>query len=317
MPPQSRLIELIVRWQELQAEGKQLTVEEVCADCPELAAPLRQQIEWLGSLGALLGTEQGGVTPSPETVSARPADLPTTRQVGRYRVEYALGSGGMGAVYAADDPQLQRRIALKVPHFAGSPERQEQARRRFLREARSAAAVQHPNVCPIHDVGEHEGRPFVVLALIDGESLASRLERPPRYTDREAVGLAIKIAAGLGAVHAHGIIHRDLKPGNILLRSKDGEPVLTDFGLAQSLDDQEKLTADGSVVGTPAYMAPEQADPTLGPVTARSDLYSLGVVLFEIRDGDRAPPPRGVDDHNPAPAGRRPDSPRLRVSPRP
>ena len=143
-------------------------------------------------------------------------------QVGRYRIVRLLGEGGMGAVYAADDPQLQRRVAVKVPHFTGPPEKQEHARRRFSREAQSAAKVEHANVCPIHDVGEHGGRPFVVMALVEGESLTQRLRRRPRLDVRDAVALVVKIAGGLAAVHAHGIVHRDLKPGNVLLRQKDG-----------------------------------------------------------------------------------------------
>lgn len=205
--------------------------------------------------------------------------------VGRYRIKQRLGEGGMGAVYAADDPQLQRIVAIKVPHFAGSAERQEQARRRFLREARAAAAVEHTNVCSVHDVGECAGRPFVVMALIDGETLADWLHKHPRMEQRAAVHLAIKIGHGLAAVHAHGIVHRDLKPGNVLLRSKDGEPILTDFGLAQTGADEDKLTADGIILGTPAYMAPEQADPKLGPITVRSDVYSFGVILFKMLTG--------------------------------
>jgi serine/threonine protein kinase len=206
---------------------------------------------------------------------------------GRYRVIRRLGEGGMGTVYEADDAQLQRRVAVKLPHFAGPADKRDRARRRFLREARSAAAVEHPNVCPIFDVGEHDGRPYVVIAYVDGQSLADRLRTHPDPDGRESARLLGKVAAGLAAVHAHGIVHRDLKPANILVRRKDGEPVLTDFGLAQGPADDESLTADGAIVGTPAYMAPEQADPGLGPVTERSDLYSLGVVLFEMVTGRR------------------------------
>jgi hypothetical protein len=207
--------------------------------------------------------------------------------LGRYRLLRRIGAGGMGAVFEADDPALRRKVAIKVPHFSGSADRQAVSRQRFLREARSAAAVEHVHVCPIHDVGEDGGQPFVVMAFIDGESLAGRLLRPPALTARKAAALMVKIATGLGAVHAHGILHRDLKPANILIRGQDGEPVLTDFGLARVADEDENLTAAGAILGTPAYMAPEQADPSLGPVTAQSDLFSLGVILFEMITGRR------------------------------
>ena len=207
--------------------------------------------------------------------------------IGRYRIVRCLGQGGMGTVFEADDPQLQRRVAIKVPHFLGSAESQQQSQRRFLREARSAAAVEHPNVCSIHDVGEHDGRPFVVMVFVEGETLADRLKRRPSQDCREAAALLVKVAAGLAAVHAHGITHRDLKPANILIRAKDGEPILTDFGLAQIAREDDNLTAEGAILGTPAYMAPEQADPSLGPVTLQSDLYSLGVILFEMVTGRR------------------------------
>lgn len=223
---------------------------------------------------------------TPETIGASvPVDLPAS--FGRYRVVRPLGAGGMGAVYEATDPDLRRRVAVKLPHFAGPADKQEQARRRFLREARAAAAVEHPNVCPIYDVGEQDGRPFVVMGYVDGPSLADWLQRNPRPDSRTVAGLVARVAAGLAAVHRHGIVHRDLKPGNILLRAVDDEPILTDFGLAAAVHEDDGLTADGAILGTPAYMAPEQADPALGPVTPQSDLYSLGVVLFELVTGRR------------------------------
>ena len=221
----------------------------------------------------------------PGTIPASSGNVPTA--FGRYRIVRQLGQGGMGTVYEANDPELQRRVALKLPHFSGSPEKQKQAQGRFLREARAAAAIEHPNVCPIYDVGEQEGRPFVVMAYVEGQSLADRLLGTPIVEAIEAAGILLKVANGLAAVHGHGIIHRDLKPANILIRQKDGEPILTDFGLAQTAHDEENLTADGTILGTPAYMAPEQADPSLGPTTEQSDLYSLGVILFEMVTGRR------------------------------
>src|SRR5262249_35500456 len=134
---------------------------------------------------------------------------------GRYVIVRELGRGGMGTVYEAEDPQLRRHVALKVPQFAGSAEHQAHMRQRFLREARSAAVIDHPGVCKIFDVGEQDGKPFVVMALIDGASLADRLPPGRRVKDRQAVSLMLRVAEALMAVHAAGIIHRDLKPANI------------------------------------------------------------------------------------------------------
>jgi serine/threonine protein kinase len=214
-----------------------------------------------------------------------PASAPRAEplmMMGRYRIVRELGRGGMGTVYEAEDSQLRRRVALKVPTFDGSGDKQDQMRQRFLREARSAATVDHPNVCKIYDVGEQDGKPFVVMAFIDGKSLAEKLPKG-RVKDRDAVQLIIRIAEGLLAVHAHGIVHRDLKPANIML--KGNTPILMDFGLAHVHTDSAHLTGDGALLGTPAYMAPEQAVPDLGPVTVRTDVYSLAVVLFQMLTG--------------------------------
>ncbi len=210
----------------------------------------------------------------------------TPPQVGRYRILEQLGAGGMGTVYKAHDPQLNRVVAVKVPHFEGSPEAQENDRQRFLREARSAAGVRHPHVCPIHDVGEQYGVPYVVMSFVEGESLAQRLRKIGRFEDcREAVALVRQIGEGLAAVHAVNIVHRDLKPANVLMDRTTGQPVLTDFGLAKVLTDGEHLTADGSLLGTPAYMSPEQATLGADTVGTASDQYSLAVVLYQLVTG--------------------------------
>jgi serine/threonine-protein kinase len=213
-----------------------------------------------------------------------PADVPAA--IGRYQVLERVGAGGMGVVYKAQDRDLDRLVAVKVPHFNGPPDVQARAYQRFLREARAAARVQHPHVCTIHDVGEDGNRPYVVMEFVLGESLAARLHRLGRYGDcRQAVSLVVQIAAALQAVHACGIIHRDLKPGNILLRP-DGSALLTDFGLARLLDDPEHLTQEGVLLGTVAYMAPELMDPAGGAqASCGSDVYSLGVILYRMLTG--------------------------------
>ncbi len=170
---------------------------------------------------------------------------------------------------------------MKVPQFSGTGEKQTEMRQRFLREARAAAAVDHPFVCKIYDVGEQDGTPFVVMAFIEGPTLADRLTKFRRVSDRSAVAVTLRIAEALMAVHAHGIIHRDLKPANILM-PKDSTPILTDFGLAHIHAAPEHLTGEGAILGTPAYMAPEQVLTDLGAVTTRTDLYSLGVVMYQM-----------------------------------
>jgi hypothetical protein len=223
------------------------------------------------------------------------------RQLGRYGLLRRLGRGGMGKVYLAEDPRLGRQVAVKVPDLAGP--RNAVARERFLREARAAAAVHHPHVCPIYDVGEQDGTPFVVMEYVEGESLAERLRRAGRFADvRAAVALAVQMADGLAAVHAGGTIRRDLKPGNVLLH-RDGRAVLTDFGLALRPDD-EPLTGLGQVVGTAPYLSPEAVD---GQRLDRpSDVFSLGCVLYEMLTGKR--PFQGTArDDPPAPRSLRPD----------
>jgi tetratricopeptide (TPR) repeat protein len=224
------------------------------------------------------------LAPPAETAGDADDREPLPDRLGRYQVLGRLGAGGMGVVCRAHDPGLGRDVAVKVPRFHGPEAARAAARQRFLREARAAAAVRHPNVCPIFDVGEDAGRPFVVMALIEGEPLAERLRRLGRFEGQsEAAALAGQVADALAAVHAAHVVHRDVKPGNILL-DRAGQPFLSDFGLAFA-EDSEHLTATGVLLGTPAYLAPEQAAPDLGPVGAAADQYSLGVVLYQMLTG--------------------------------
>ncbi len=226
-------------------------------------------------------------TPAVQTLSPEEAQMvdqgPTPKMIGRYRIVERIGSGAMGTVYRAEDSRLRHTVAVKVPRFEGPAETRRLAQQRFLRKAQSAAQVRHASICTIYDVGESEGVPFVVMAYVAGGSLADRLAAGPRLEDcHEAAELIARVAEGLAAVHARGLIHRDVKPANILL---DGEqPLLTDFGLARATHDSEHLTADGALVGTPAYMAPEQAafEGSVGPL---SDVYGLGVVLYHMLTG--------------------------------
>jgi len=202
--------------------------------------------------------------------------------IGPYRVVDILGVGGMGEVYLAHDPRLKRKVALKRV-IEARPETPD-AKERLLKEARAAANLNHPNIAVVYDVIEHDGEPFIVMEYVEGETLRERLKRGP-LTDEEVLDIATQITSALSEAHSHGIVHRDLKPSNILIGAA-GRVKILDFGLAKTpLSDEDPATTTGRVVGTPAYMAPEQL---LGYHTDhRSDLYSLGLVLFELLTGRR------------------------------
>jgi hypothetical protein len=212
----------------------------------------------------------------------RPAETPgRLGRLGHFEIVRVIGRGGMGVVLHAFDADLQRDVAVKLldPQLAGN----ETARARFCREARAAAAVTHENIVAVHQVDEDDasGLPYLVMQLVSGESLETRLSRG-RLTVAEAVRIGSQAAAGLAAAHASGLIHRDIKPGNILLEAGTDKARLTDFGLARAAEDM-KLTRTGFVAGTPLYMAPEQARGD--EVDHRADLFALGSVLYESLAG--------------------------------
>jgi serine/threonine protein kinase len=201
--------------------------------------------------------------------------------VAHYRVMELVGGGGMGVVYRSEDLRLNRTVALKFlpPELTRDPE----AKARFLQEARSASVLDHPNICTIHEVGEtDDGRLYLAMPCYDGETLRKRIERGPLPID-EATDIAQQIARGLSKAHRHGIVHRDIKPANLMVTS-DGVVKILDFGLAK-LAGSAAITRTGSSVGTPAYMSPEQARGE--EVDHRADLWSLGVVLYEMVAGRR------------------------------
>jgi eukaryotic-like serine/threonine-protein kinase len=198
----------------------------------------------------------------------------------RYRLEERIGAGGMSTVYRAVDQTLQRSVAIKVMNREMSEDSDQLER--FRREARAVAQLSHPNVVGVIDAGEDCGHPYIVFEFIEGETLKQRLHRVGQLPIPEAVAYAIEIARALGAAHARQIVHRDVKPQNVLV-DNEGTAKVTDFGIARSLE-EEGLTDDGRVVGTTDYVSPEQA---LGqPVTGQSDLYSLGIVLYEMLTGE-------------------------------
>lgn len=218
----------------------------------------------------------------PRAANSTPPEHDFPEAFGRFRIVRKLGHGGMGDVYLADDTRLNRQVALKVPHF--DRRTQAEVQERFDREAKAAANLDHPHICRVHEVGEFDGRRFMVLEFIDGLSLAEAIKAKP-LTDAEAIRLVQLVAGAVGTAHDKKIIHRDLKPANIMLTA-DGQPKVTDFGLARRVDtDDQRLTHSGMILGTPAYMPPEQLTGELDKVGPASDVYSLGVILFELLTG--------------------------------
>ncbi len=222
------------------------------------------------------------------TTGAEPGHLPLLQpsasdgfigRLGNLDIRRVIGRGGMGVVYEALDPVLYRTVAVKVlsPHLLGDDE----AKERFLREARAAAALTHEHVVAIHAIDSHDGVPFLVLQHVDGESLADVLDRETKLPVEEAARIGAQVARGLAAAHAQGLVHRDIKPANLLLERDSRLVRITDFGLVKSAG--ASITGMGMLAGTPAYMSPEQ---THGDeIDARSDLFSLGVVLYEMATG--------------------------------
>jgi len=232
------------------------------------------------------GRRDSRVSPSAETHNI-PLDFlgPPTHpellgRLGRYEIERVIGVGGMGIVLKAHDTDLNRPVAVKVlaRHLAHSGA----ARQRFARESRAAAAVVHEHVVAIHNVETEGDVPFLVMHFVAGESLQSRVDREGPLDAREILRIGIQAASGLAAAHEQGVVHRDVKPANILLENGVERVLLTDFGLARTVDDAS-LTQTGVIAGTPHYMSPEQANGR--PTDQRTDLFSLGSVLYFIASG--------------------------------
>ncbi len=217
--------------------------------------------------------------------------LPAT--IGGYKVQKSIGRGAMGQVYLAEDESLGRRVAIKVMHPSRASD--PVARRRFLRESRATAAVEHPHVVTIHQVGEHRqvadqaGLPYIVMQWLRGDTLGTYRAQVGRVPLPETLRIGREIAEGLSAAHRSGLIHRDIKPENIILEGPDRQVKIIDFGLARDAGDDPSMasvTVDGAVVGTPAYMSPERLGDRV--VDARADLFGLGVILYELL-ADRLP----------------------------
>lgn len=199
---------------------------------------------------------------------------------GRYQIVRMLGKGAMGAVYLAYDSQLERHVALKTPFLGDKPN----IIARFYREARAAAQLRSPFICPIYDVGEIGDISYLSMAFIEGQSLERAKASGQMKDMRKVAEIVAKIARGLQKAHERGIIHRDLKPENIMLDA-DGEPIVMDFGVARRVDDSIQLTTPGRLIGTPAYMSPEQVEADPAKVGPGTDIYSLGVLLYVLLTG--------------------------------
>ena len=266
---------------------------------PESAEALRSffgsvsLLQQLAGPGGLAGTDtSGALTRPPRGLNFTDEDATDSRlpwttlpaMFGRYRVESLLGRGAMGEVYRAHDTQLDRPVALKLSHFPRNTVLE--LRERLLQEARAAANLSHPNICRVYDVGQIDGTRFIAMELIEGRPLADYIRTNRLPPPKTAATLIRKLALALQMAHDKGIVHRDLKPTNVIVKA-DHEPILMDFGLAQRPVPigGERLTKEGTLIGSPAYMSPEQAradGSTIGPT---SDIYSLGVVLYELLTG--------------------------------
>jgi serine/threonine protein kinase len=283
------LMDAIARWEEFRAEGKDLAPEELCPDDPSLWDALRRRLAKRRRLSPFF---------SPPTIgpSEGPA-APPLPQLPGYAVLEVVGHGGMGIVYKARQVKLNRLVALKMILAGGAPS--ELAR--FRTEAEAVASLEHPNIIRIYEVGESAGHPYLVLEWADGGNLAQHLSGAP-LSARSAALLLLPLARAVALAHTRGIIHRDLKPANVLLsvgqafqpdasdtpvrlESLTYVPKIADFGLAKRLDAEQGQTQTGDVLGTPYYMAPEQALGRTRHVGPATDVYALGAVLYEMLTG--------------------------------
>jgi len=272
-------------------EGWPAAVERACAAHPSRAADLRRRFDRLRGLGFDRGGSRGEAP-----AGSGHHEAPNPERFGGFRLLGLLGSGGMGVVYLAQQEALGRRVALKLVRGGGVllP----RARERFRREVEAATKLDHPGICTVYEAGELDGQPYIAMRYVEGESLEQRIAAAAeRAAERRAatssgsgsrreldlvLELFEKIARALHAAHQAGLVHRDVKPGNVMV-TREGEPVILDFGLARLVDsDLERLTLSSTSLGTPAYMAPEQIAGSAHDVDQRADVYALGVTLYEV-----------------------------------
>lgn len=262
---EDRIAELLMRWEEAFDHGQDLPAEELCADCPQLHEPLKQRI---AALKQLAWVKDDAVAKQPPELHEQLPKL----LADRYRIDGLIAEGGHGQVYRAFDEELQRLVAIKVSKRPSCPNDD------LLEEARRVAQVRHPGIVAVHDVGRHDGTLFIVSDLIEGRHLAEAEPTSPS----EAVRIVSQVAEALHFAHQQGFVHRDIKPGNILLDA-EGRPLITDFGIATTTE--ELVDGRAISVGTLPYMAPEQVAGETQLIDRRTDIYALGVVLYEMLTG--------------------------------
>jgi serine/threonine-protein kinase len=290
-----RIAVILDRALELPSAERAAFLDQACAGSAVLKSEVEEYLEADEEAGPFLETPIGEYVEVLLAEPRAPAGSGRTlagRRLGPYRVIREIGGGGMGVVFEGWDTRLERRVALKLlpPEWSRSPV----AKERFVREARAAAALDHPNICTVYDVGESDdGQLFIVMPCYQGETLERRIARGPLPAE-DARELAAQVARGLERAHASGIVHRDVKPSNVMVTSVEGRPdraKILDFGIARIVG-EAGLTRDGASPGTPAYMSPEQVSG--GPIDGRTDVWSLGAMLYEMLTGRR--PFRGDDE---------------------
>jgi tRNA A-37 threonylcarbamoyl transferase component Bud32 len=270
MTDAERIADLLLEWEDRREHGADVPAEELCRDCPHLLPELARRINALNVTSWM--SEEDGDPPSAPPASTTPPPLPLG---GRYRLDTLIGEGGFGEVWKGYDLELRRAVAVKRPKRSrlGTADRLE----RFVAEARRVAGLKHPGVVPVFDVGRDGDAAYIVSELVEGGSLADRIATN-RPTVQESAGSVAEVADTLAYAHRHGFLHRDIKPANILI-DHHGRALVADFGIARSPDDGAEPTS----FGTLAYMAPEQVEGK--PADHRADIYSLGVVLYELLVG--------------------------------
>lgn len=291
------ILELLVEWEEQRQAGRSVSPEELCPNDPPLQAELRKRIE---RRQQLLGVFEMPTLGADEV----PAASPPLPHVAGYEILALLGRGGMGVVYKARQLGLNRVVALKMVLAGANASPQDLAR--FRAEAEAVAQLAHLNIVQIYEIGEQNGCPYLALEYVGGGSLAQHLDGTP-VAPRQAAELIVALARAVHHAHEKGIVHRDLKPANVLLLA-DGTPKIADFGLAKRSDSNYAHTQTGAILGSPSYMAPEQAAGAAEKIGPATDVYSLGTILYELLTG--RPPFKGatlletldqVREHDPVP----------------
>ena len=313
--------QLITEFMSRTDSGEAVDAEQFIEEHPEHAAALKQHfanvelLEGLKGTGTpahdetIVGTENNSdqsidsATANTVMRGANDSDTSVTRDFrktetdktdltipdnfGRYAIQKVLGQGAMGAVYLARDTQLDRDVALKIPKFGDSNGVDDaELLERFYREARASATLRSPNICPVYDVGEIDGQHYITMAFIEGRPLKDFTKSKKKHSEKQIITTIRKLALGLSEAHSIGVIHRDLKPANIMVDLK-GEPVVMDFDLARrSASDDVQVTQSGAILGTPAYMAPEQVAGDQAAINHQVDIYALGIIMYELITGE-------------------------------